>query len=90
MEYSDPTVLEEMEGEDARSVTLATLVQGEKSKLLYEYDFGDRWDHEILVEKILPRDEGKRYPLCLTGKRACPPEDCGGIWGHADFLVAIR
>ena len=42
------------------------------------------------MEKILPRDEGKRYPLCLAGQRACPPEDCGGIWGHAGFLAAVR
>jgi Plasmid pRiA4b ORF-3-like protein len=54
------------------------------------YDFGDRWEHELLVEKILPRDEGKSYPLCLAGKRACPPEDCGGIWGYGDFVKAIR
>ena len=90
MEYSDPRVLEEMEGEDAQRVVLATLVCGEKCKFLYRYDFGDSWDHELLVEKILPRDEGKRYPLCLAGKRTCPPEDCGGIWGYASFLVAIR
>jgi hypothetical protein len=90
MEYSDPRVLEEMEGEDARKVTLATVLRGEKSKFLYEYDFGDRWDHELLIEKILPRDEGKRYPLCLTGKRACPPEDCGGIWGYTGFLETVR
>ena len=44
----------------------------------------------MLVEKILPRDEGKRYHVCLTGKRACPPEDCGGIWGYASVLEAIR
>jgi hypothetical protein len=90
MEYSDPRVLEEMEGADAQRVALATLVWGEKFKFLYEYDFGDSWDHELLVEKILPRDEVKRYPLCLAGKRACPPEDCGGIWGYAGFLAAIR
>jgi hypothetical protein len=90
MEYGDPRMLEEMEGEDARRVTLATLVRGEKCKFLYEYDFGDSWEHELLVEKILPREEGKHYPLCLTGKRACPPEDCGGIWGYVGFLAAIR
>ena len=90
MEYSDPRVLEEMEGEDAQRVTLASLVWDEKCKFLYRYDFGDSWDHELLVEKILPRDEGKRSPLCLAGKRACPPEDCGGIWGYAGFLAAIR
>ena len=46
-----------------------------KSRFLYEYDFGDRWEHELLVEKILPRDEGEHYPLCRTGTRACPPEE---------------
>jgi hypothetical protein len=90
MEYRNPRVLEEMEGEDARKVTLATLVRGETFTFLYEYDFGDRWEHDLLIEKILPREDGKRYPLCLTGKRACPPEDCGGIWGYTAFLQAIR
>ena len=88
--YGDPGMVGEWDVEDARTVTLAALVRGEKSKLLYEYDFGDSWEHELLVEKLLPRDEGKRYPVCLMGKRACPPEDCGGIWGYASFLEAIR
>jgi Plasmid pRiA4b ORF-3-like protein len=88
--YGDPRLLGELDAEDARTVPLATLGLCEKRKFLYEYDFGDSWEHELLVEKILPRDEGKRYPVCLTGKRACPPEDCGGIWGYASFLEAIR
>jgi Plasmid pRiA4b ORF-3-like protein len=88
--YGDPRLLGELDAEDARTVPLATLGLHEKVKFLYEYDFGDSWEHELLVEKILPRDEGKRYPVCLTGKRACPPEDCGGIWGYASFLAAIR
>jgi len=90
MEYGDPSMLEEMEGEDARRVTLETLVRREKDKFLYEYDFGDSWDHELLIEKVLPYEAGKRYPVCLTGRRACPPEDCGGIWGYASFLEAIQ
>ena len=88
--YGDPDMVGEWDAEDARTVALAALVRGEKSKLLYEYDFGDSWEHELLVEKILPLDEGKRYPVCLTGKRACPPEDCGGVWGYASFLEAIH
>jgi pRiA4b ORF-3-like protein len=88
--YGDPGMVGEWDIEDARPVILAALVRGEKSKLLYEYDFGDSWEHELLVEKILPRDEGKRYPVCLTGKRACPPEDCGGVWGYASFLEALH
>jgi hypothetical protein len=90
MAYGDPSMLEETEGEDARRVTLASLVRGEKDKFLYEYDFGDSWDHELLIEKVLPYEAGKRYPVCLTGKRACPPEDCGGIWRYAGFLEAIQ
>jgi hypothetical protein len=83
-------MLGELEAKDARTVTLERLVPREKSKLLYEYDFGDSWDHELLVEKRLPLAAGKRYPVCLTGKRACPPEDCGGVWGYASVLEAIR
>ena len=49
-------------------------------------DFGDSWEHEILVEKILPVEKGSQYPLCLAGKRACPPEDCGGPPGYEDLL----
>lgn len=48
----------------------------------YTYDFGDNWEHTVKFEKILPRKEGISYPICIAGKRACPPEDCGGIWGY--------
>lgn len=51
----------------------------------YRYDFGDDWQHKVELEKILPRNKGVRYPLCLAGRRACPPEDCGGIWGYAEI-----
>jgi hypothetical protein len=52
----------------------------------YVYDFGDNWEHKIQLEKILPREKGVNYPICIKGKRACPPEDCGGIWGYAELL----
>ncbi len=57
-----------------------------RSTFRYQYDFGDDWQHAILVEKVLPPEEGVRYPRCLTGRRACPPEDCGGVWGYADLI----
>jgi hypothetical protein len=60
-----------------------------KDKCLYEYDFGDGWEHEILLEKILEPEAKTRYPCCLTGKRQCPPEDIGGVWGYMTFLEAI-
>lgn len=55
----------------------------------YEYDFGDRWRHDVLFEGCLAAEPGVRYPLCLEGERACPPEDVGGIYGYEDFLKVI-
>jgi hypothetical protein len=51
----------------------------------YTYDYGDNWEHRIKVEKILPFDPAAKYPICVAGKRACPPEDCGGIWNYNDL-----
>lgn len=59
------------------------------ARLRYEYDFGDGWEHDIVIEKVLPPESGVTYPRCLTGRRACPPEDCGGPWGYARLLAAI-
>ncbi|MBE0478992.1 plasmid pRiA4b ORF-3 family protein [Candidatus Aerophobetes bacterium] len=56
----------------------------------YTYDFGDNWEHKVKLEKILPRAENTNYPICVAGKRACPPEDCGGPWGYEDFLKIIH
>lgn len=70
-------------------IRLAQIAPAVKSKFRYEYDFGDDWQHTVVVEKTLPAEEGRAYPLCLTGKRACPPEDCGGPWGYAELLEAI-
>jgi hypothetical protein len=56
---------------------------------VYTYDFGNNWYHSILLEKILPREAGLLYPLCVDGQRACPPEDCGGPSGYEDFLEII-
>jgi hypothetical protein len=60
-----------------------------KPLALYEYDFGDSWFHEIRFETFERRDGRRTYPRCLAGARRCPPEDCGGIGGYADFLQAI-
>jgi hypothetical protein len=62
---------------------------GRKVRCTYEYDFGDSWQHEILLEKILEPEPNVAYPRCIEGERACPPEDVGGIWGYAEFLAAI-
>ena len=85
----DP-IPDELGQEDERRRRLNRMVTSENERFLYEYDFGDSWIHEILVEKILPLDPEMRYPVCLKGKRSCPPEDVGGPWGYADFLEAIQ
>lgn len=74
---------------DDAKTRLHQVIRGEKMKFLYEYDFGDGWRHEIVVEKVLPAEKEGVYPVCLKGKRACPPEDVGGPWGYAEFLEAI-
>ena len=58
-------------------------------KFTYIYDMGDWWKHEVKIEKILPPEEGVSYPRCIKGRRACPPEDCGGPWGYAGLLEAL-
>lgn len=70
---------------DARLYAVA-----EKGTLIaYTYDFGDWWEHDILVEDVLPADPDERYPMCLDGEGACPPEDVGGPPGYADLLAAL-
>jgi hypothetical protein len=56
----------------------------------YEYDFGDSWIHTIKFEKILPTIPGEKYPKCIGGKMACPPEDCGGIPGYYNLLSILK
>jgi hypothetical protein len=55
----------------------------------YEYDFGDGWEHEVTLEAIVPRQKGMRYPRCLAGERACPPEDCGGVGGYENLFTVM-
>jgi len=65
------------------------VLKKEKDTLTYRYDFGDGWEHEVVLEKILPFDPGRVLPVCLEGGGACPPEDVGGIPGYEMFLEAI-
>ena len=74
---------------DERRITLSKIAPYPKRKFVYEYDFGDSWMHNVVVEKIFPSEAGAKYPYCIKGKRACPPEDVGGIWGYETFLEAI-
>jgi len=69
-----------------KGYTVAELAPAAKKKFIYEYDFGDGWQHEVVAEKILPSDPAFKHPVCLAGANACPPEDCGGIGGYYNLL----
>lgn len=73
-----------------REVTLADLRLRVRQRILYEYDFGDLWEHEIRVEARLERESGKVYPICTAGARAGPPEDIGGPPGYHALLDRLR
>lgn len=75
---------------DYRRITLKKVAPTAKAKFSYLYDFGDGWEHEIVVEKIIEGGPAPLSPLCVAGERACPPEDVGGVWGYAEFLKALR
>ncbi len=68
---------------DERRATLAQLLSEPGERVRYTYDFGDDWEHEIVLEKILRTRPDELYPVCVAGKSACPPEDCGGAWGYS-------
>jgi hypothetical protein len=69
--------------------TVKKVLPGEQAQLRFDYDFGDRWEHDVVVEAIETPAEGVRYPICLAGERACPPEDCGGPSGYERLLTAL-
>lgn len=70
---------------DERKVVLSQLLTHAGDKIGYTYDFGDGWDHDIVLEKVLPPDTEVADPVCTAGKGACPPEDCGGVWGYEEL-----
>jgi hypothetical protein len=93
--YGDPRQWQdgfggEMEVGNEGKVKLSQITAHGDKKFGYVYDMGDTWEHTIQVEKVLDAEAGVRYPRCVAGKRACPPEDCGGPWGYGDFLEALQ
>ncbi len=75
--------------EPAHEVRLSDLAAAGVKKLRYTYDFGDTWDHTVAFEKPVARDPEAKYPRCVAGERASPPEDCGGVWGYANLLEIL-
>lgn len=93
--YGDPDLLhdgfEEFNLVDSTATLISDVVpeDGKRFRMVYEYDFGDGWQHELLFEGNPTPDPNQAYPVCLEGERACPPEDVGGVWGYQDFVKAI-
>src|SRR5208337_4543131 len=79
-----------MEFIDYRKIKLNSLITNEKQKFYYDYDFGDGWEHTIILEKIIQKDKDIKYPVCIDGKRKCPPEDCGGDGGYEDLIEILK
>jgi Plasmid pRiA4b ORF-3-like protein len=76
--------------ENERTVRLSSLLSRIGSKAIYTYDFGDSWEHSVILENRLPSDPSATYPVCTDGQLACPPEDCGGIPGFYDLVEALN
>jgi hypothetical protein len=79
----------DLEIRSAANKKLSAVADWPGDRLRYEYDFGDGWEHDIVVEAVQPADQGVAYPRCIAGKRACPPEDSGGIWGYSELLNTL-
>jgi hypothetical protein len=93
--FGDPELLDDgYSDSDCIDSTVAKISEvvpedGGRFRFLYEYDFGDGWAHEILFEGCVRAEPKGRYPLCVEGARACPPEDVGGVGGYDEFLEAL-
>lgn len=93
--YGDPELIDDgfddFECVDSTKTMLSEIVpkSGKRFVFKYEYDFGDGWVHEVLFEGCPSPEKGKKYPICLEGERACPPEDIGGVLGYAEYLEAL-
>jgi hypothetical protein len=74
---------------DENRLNLNSLARSGVVRFAYTYDFGDNWEHAITIEKSAPAVEAKAYPVCIAGKRNCPPEDCGGVWGYQELLAIL-
>ena len=87
--YGDPDSDPDINEKNAKHFKLSEVLDGVKN-FKYVYDFGDDWQHEIIVEDKLKRDENIRYPVCIGGENACPPEDCHGIHGYIELLKILQ
>jgi hypothetical protein len=83
VDYADLDMMNDEDVEDACDTMLSEVLpaRNRRPRFQYEYDFGDEWIHQLIVEERFQPEKGVKYPVCVAGQRACPPEDCGGPWG---------
>ena len=91
VKYADFEMANQDNAQDACETNLSEVLptRNRRPRFDYEYDFGDQWMHQLIVEERFPPEQGVKYPICVAGQRACPPEDCGGPWGYSDFVEVI-
>jgi hypothetical protein len=87
--YGDPNLDDEREINDAKRTPIRNVLPGVGAEFEYEYDFGDDWQHDLLLEAVMQSSPETAYPRCIAGERNCPPEDVGGSGGYADYLEAL-
>ena len=85
----DPEFANEDDWDDESAVKLKDIFRSVGDSMLYQYDFGDGWQHKITLEKILPFNTDQVLPQCIKGKRHCPPEDVGGTWGYDNMIEIL-
>jgi hypothetical protein len=86
-QYGDPGNVDDVA--DENRLTLNGLLKSGVARFGYSYDFGDDWDHLVAIEKRAPAPAAAVPPACVAGKRNCPPEDCGGVWGYQRLLAIL-
>lgn len=75
---------------DERLTRIADYFGKISKQCVYDYDFGDSWEHMVVLEKTLLAVKGAKYPQCVAGKNACPPDDCGGVWGYMNLIEVLK
>ena len=87
--YAEPDI-EENEPLYTTEIQIKEYFKKENDKIMYVYDYGDGWRHEVLLEKIMAKDSKAKYPICVDGQLSCPPEDCGSIPGYYECIDALK
>lgn len=75
---------------DSQAIYVSDFIQNPGDQLQYEYDFGDGWMHTLTLLQRIPSERHRTIPVVADGARACPPEDCGGIWGYQQMVEALK